>query len=301
MLTIFSTPKPFKGHSDIIQRNAIKSWTLLHPDVEVILFGDEEGAAAVCKEFGIYHEPEVRRADNGTKYLGYFFDRAQELARHKVLCYVNCDIILMSDFRKAVETVMTSHYQPSLMIGRRWDADITEPLNFSTSQWEARLRKVAKRANAQRSSTHLDYFVFSERLYYKKIPPFVIGRIGWDPWLVWHARSANAVIVDASSSVMAVHQNHDYSYHPQGEWGVGTDSHARENLRLLGGWRHRASVHTAQLKLTPGGLRKKYMPWADPTRLLLVVCYRQLWFRFLDITRPIRHPLGLRYKPRRVG
>ena len=62
MLTIFSTPKPFVGHIDIIQRNAIKSWTLLHPDVEVILFGDEEGAAEVCQEFGIRHEPEVTSA-----------------------------------------------------------------------------------------------------------------------------------------------------------------------------------------------------------------------------------------------
>jgi hypothetical protein len=43
MLTIFSTPKPFHGHSGIIQRNALKSWTLLHPDVEVILFGIEDG------------------------------------------------------------------------------------------------------------------------------------------------------------------------------------------------------------------------------------------------------------------
>jgi hypothetical protein len=31
MLTVFSTPKPFVGHSDIIRRNALKSWTLLRP------------------------------------------------------------------------------------------------------------------------------------------------------------------------------------------------------------------------------------------------------------------------------
>ena len=57
MLTIFSTPKPFNSHSDIIQRTALKSWTLLHPDVEVILFGDEEGAAEACRDLGIDHEP----------------------------------------------------------------------------------------------------------------------------------------------------------------------------------------------------------------------------------------------------
>ena len=45
MLTFFTTAKPFRGHNAIIQRNALKSWTLLRPDVEVILFGDDEGAA----------------------------------------------------------------------------------------------------------------------------------------------------------------------------------------------------------------------------------------------------------------
>src|SRR5713226_719892 len=57
MLTIFSTPKPFRGHIGITQRNALRSWTLLHPEVEIILFGDEAGAAEVCAEFGLRHEP----------------------------------------------------------------------------------------------------------------------------------------------------------------------------------------------------------------------------------------------------
>ncbi len=81
MLTVFSTPKPFHGHSGIIQRNALKSWTLLHPDVEVILFGDEDGAAETCRDLGIRHEPQVRRNENGTKYLNYIFDRAREISR----------------------------------------------------------------------------------------------------------------------------------------------------------------------------------------------------------------------------
>src|SRR5437773_1932544 len=67
MLTIFSTPKPFEGHSNVIQRNAIKSWTLLHPEVEVILFGDEEGTAEACRDLAIHHEPQVIRNEYGTK------------------------------------------------------------------------------------------------------------------------------------------------------------------------------------------------------------------------------------------
>ena len=103
MLTVFSTAKPFHGHSGIIQRNALKSWTLLHPNVEVILFGDEDGAAETCRDLGIRHEPQVRLNENGTKYLNYIFDRANEISRHGILCYANCDIMLGSDFRTSIE------------------------------------------------------------------------------------------------------------------------------------------------------------------------------------------------------
>lgn len=37
---IFYDGGAFVGHSGIIQRNALKSWKLLHPEVEVILFGE---------------------------------------------------------------------------------------------------------------------------------------------------------------------------------------------------------------------------------------------------------------------
>src|SRR5579863_2067444 len=73
MLTMFTTPKPFRGHIGVIQRNALKSWTLLHPDLEVILFGDDEGAAVVAGEFGLRHEPHVERNEFGTNRLDSMF------------------------------------------------------------------------------------------------------------------------------------------------------------------------------------------------------------------------------------
>ncbi len=91
MLTLFTTAKPFRGHDGIIQRNALKSWTLLRPSVEVILFGDEEGAAKTAEELGLRHEPQVERNEFGTKRLDTMFCRAQKIAQHDVLCYINCD------------------------------------------------------------------------------------------------------------------------------------------------------------------------------------------------------------------
>ena len=52
MLTLFTIPKAFEGHSGVIQRNAIKSWTLLQPQCEIILMGDDEGTGEAAAEMG---------------------------------------------------------------------------------------------------------------------------------------------------------------------------------------------------------------------------------------------------------
>ena len=148
MLTLFSTAKPFRGHSNVIQRNALKSWSLLGPGVEVILFGDEEGAAEVCRELGIRHEPLVLRNENGTKYLNHIFDRACEIAGHKILCYANCDIMLAPDFLAALE-VTSKTFGEFLLIGRRWDTDITAPWDFSEADWGHKLRTFALGNNCE--------------------------------------------------------------------------------------------------------------------------------------------------------
>ena len=123
MITIFTTAKAFSGHSGVIQRNALESWKRLHADAEVILFGDEAGAAEAARELGIRHVAEVERVWGGAKILPSFFDVAQRMARHELICYVNCDIVLARDFLHAVNAVDAVHGR-FLMVGRRWNVNV---------------------------------------------------------------------------------------------------------------------------------------------------------------------------------
>src|SRR5258708_16217187 len=148
MLTTFATAKPFSGHIGIIQRNTLQSWKALHPGIEIILFGADEGAVEAAKEFGLRHEPHVERNEWGTKRLDYMFARAQAIARHEMLCYTNCDIILMQDFWRAIERVRAMHGE-FLIVGRRWDTDVTEPLAFEQADWQESLRVLALRRRRQ--------------------------------------------------------------------------------------------------------------------------------------------------------
>jgi hypothetical protein len=290
MLTIFSTPKPFAGHVDVIQRNAIRSWQRLHSEVEIILVGDDAGSPEVCKELGLRHIPVVRKNAQGTKYLASVYDQAQQAARHDILCHVNCDIVLMADFLQAVQRLRAMR-ERFLMAGQRWDVEVMEPLDFERD-WETRLRQLALRTNRQRPAQWIDYFVFPKGLYYRQIPEFVIGRPGWDNWLLWYPRTAGVPVVDASRMVVAVHQNHDYGYHPEGEAGVWQGEEARENYRLYE--RKFATLEHASYLLCSDGLRRNYREWfARPCREVVAKFYR-MWFGLLNATRPVRQRLGLR-------
>src|SRR5262245_25349056 len=224
MITFFTTGKPFTGHSGIIQRNALKSWKLTAPDAEIILFGDEEGAAETAAELGIRHVAQVERAtsqsgESGPKVLRSFFDAAQKLARHEILCYSNCDIVLTEDFLPAVKKVAENRKE-FLMVGRRWDTDVRKEIPFEEPDWAERVRELARVKSDRLKGDWIDYFVFRRGFYLEKLPPLVVGRVFWDQWLVWKARSEGAALVDASDAVMAIHQNHDYGYHPAGKSGV---------------------------------------------------------------------------------
>ena len=305
MLTIFTTAKPFRGHIRIIQRNALQSWKALHPDVEIILFGDDEGAAEVAQEFRLKHEAHVERNAWGTKRLDYMFARAQAIARHEILCYINCDIILMQDFWRAVERVRAMHRE-FLMVGRRWDTDVTAPLAFAradgkTTEWEAELRGLALRSGRQCKAEWIDYFAFTSGLYGADMPPFVL-RVFWDNWLVWKALDSGKPVIDASRAVMAVHHNHDYSYHPQGKAGIWSGEEAGLNGQLAGGWRHLRTIADATEVLPPEKLKRNALRhWSTAKRyarqagrVLLNDVWHPIWFALLNLTRPIRNALRIR-------
>ena len=173
MLTIFATPKPFRGHIAVIQRNAIRSWMLLRPACEIILMGNDEGTADIAGELGLRYVPDVARTTFGTPLVSDLFNQAQQLSGNNLFCYVNSDIILMSDFMQALQRVV-DHKSRFLVVGHRWNFDIKEVLEF-TLDWEEKLRSQVKKFAALAGANAIDFFVFPRDVL-GEIPPFAIGR-----------------------------------------------------------------------------------------------------------------------------
>ncbi len=292
MLTLFACPKPFRDHIAVIQRNAITSWTLLRPRPEIILFGDEEGTAQVAAELGLRHVLQVSRNEFGTPLLDDVFGKARELASFGLVCYVNADIILLQDLMTAVERVRRWRSR-FLMVGQRWDLDISQPWDFSPLDWPEQLKGLAFRAGRQRPPGWMDYFLFRKDLAVDLVP-LAIGRTDWDRWLVWHARDLKAPVVDASPVVMAIHQNHDYSHHPQGKEWVWGGEEAQRNRALISGWWRHYTAGDATHRLSSTGIERNFGRWVVKFSRAAHYTGSHLWFAFLDFTRPVRHRLGLR-------
>src|SRR3989304_8414942 len=99
MITIFSTPRPFIGEFDRIQRDAIRSWTLLEQRCQIILVNDEEDTTKdVAKELGVELIDSYSSNEYGTPLLDDVFKQVKAKARYDVLAHVNTDILLFPDF-----------------------------------------------------------------------------------------------------------------------------------------------------------------------------------------------------------
>ena len=231
MLTLFACPKPFTDPQiRLIQRNALASWLTLTPQAEVILFGDEEGIADTCREFGVRHVPKVERNALATPLLNDVFHCAEKMATGPLLCYVNADIILMSDFTDAIRLCERNH-GAWMMGGRPWDLNIQHRLVIADN-WQAKLGEAARANGVLRWAGACDYFVFTKGLW-GNLPPMALGRSYFDLALLYLARKSGAALIDATEFVTAVHQSHAYAPHLSGEGYTGNPE-AMENVRLAG-------------------------------------------------------------------
>jgi len=180
------------------------------------------------------------------------------------------------------------------MVGRRWDTDVTEPIRFEQADWKEMLRGRARTQGQQRNGDWIDYFTFPKDFYLGKLPELVIGRVHWDQWLVWKALAMGAPVVDASEAVMAVHQNHDYGYHPAGKMGVWTDAMSQRNFRLAGGRWHLRTIDDATRLLGPHGIRVNPDRTRRAARRFFRTAKDAVWMTAMDWTRPLRSAVGLR-------
>lgn len=288
MLTIFAIPKAFKGHTGIIQHNAIESWTKLEPRPEIILLGSDQGTAEVARGFGVQHLPNVATSNHGTPLLSDLFRQAEAAAHSSWMCYVNADIILLSDFLRSVETVQQK-VPKALLVSKRINLDVSERLNFD-SQWEEAIKLRSKISGKEEHYTGIDVFVFPKGLY-PPIPDFAIGRLWFDHWLIKAVREQNLPVVDASLVAPVLHQNHNYDHVAGGKEQVWRGEEAERNSQLYGEGKNSYTLLDVTHEITPGGAIRR-VRFRKPIRKLK----QFVWNLFVHRTAGVRESIRLRRK-----
>jgi hypothetical protein len=257
MITLFTTAKPFAGQAAVSQYNTLACWRRLVPQGEVLLIGEEAGAAEVCRELGVRLVKDVERSDAGTPLLRAVFSVAERNAAFPLLLYANADILFAGRLPQAA-AALSAWRRPFLLTGRRWDTEIRERLDFSPPDWEQRLLETAKVRGKPGIKSALDYFLFPKGGWggaegFAEFPPLAIGRSAWDNWLVFWARARRMDVINGSDFILAIHQNHDYSHHPQGAYGVLTGGEAKRNFMLASYERYLYNTPDATHRIRPDG------------------------------------------------
>jgi hypothetical protein len=265
MITLFSAPKAFNDpHISLIQRNAVRSWLALDGQVEVLLMGDEPGLKEAARGLGVRLIPITERAESGAPKISALFAAAHREARHANLCYLNADIILLDNFLRGVER-SAERLKSFLLVGQRWDVKIEVDL-FSGGDWQDTLHSIMQDGAELHPPMGSDYFVFP-RDQFTGIPDFVLGRAGWDNWMIYQGRHLKIPVIDATRAITVVHQEHDYAHLPGGE------PHYRHpesglNVTLAGGMETMFRLRDADWILSDERLRRKSLPeWEWPRKL----------------------------------
>jgi hypothetical protein len=159
---------------------------------------------------------------------------------------------------RAVELVACRKHQ-FLMVGQRWDVDLKEPLDFN-SDWENWLQTYIVEHAQLHPITGIDYFVFRRGLW-KEIPPFAIGRTAWDNWLIYEARVQSVPVIDATQSIIIIHQNHNYAHIRHSIKGELNGPEIERNVVLAGGRQNIFTLQDVTWLLSKRGLRPALTPW----------------------------------------
>ena len=125
-----------------------------------------------------------------------------------MLCFANADIVLRQDLFAAAGK-LAGRFRSFLAVGESWDAALEHRLEFGGA-WESDVAAALAGAR-RRGAGALDFFLFTDDLL-RELPPFAIGRVGFDNWLVWRAAAEGGAVVDVTGAVRPLHQRHGYGH-----------------------------------------------------------------------------------------
>lgn len=254
-LTFLSSPKAWTGVAAHHQEFAVRNWLSLHPDNEVILYGDAPGTREACQRLGVPHVPEIAATPKGIPYFCAIVGHAAQHARYDVQVYLNCDIMLRQDFLVTVGRITLPLF---LIIGQRIDLPEGEPRRLEQVEdntWFGNLARTGKLI--LHPPVGSDYFVFRRGMW-TGLPIITIGRGAYDNALIAWCLLHGIPVVDATLAATVLHQFHAYGHVGGGQQEVFMGQEAKDNLDLCTQFGFNTTLEDATLMLNGTKLTSSY-------------------------------------------
>ena len=222
--------QPGKEH---IFRNTLRNWARLRPLVLPVLYNDNLNSywVEVARASGWHVLPVPKRYKNTIPILRHMFLNATYQFTAAFYGYANADVLFDESLIYTLWSVTCNDsIKRPFVIGRRSNYNVKrEKQLFEPSD----VRRTAKRHETRLFiSDAQDYFITARYAFpWHSIPDFVIGRIGYDNWLVSTAlANKNTAVIDATNTILCLHQSGD-----DGDFaGFGAKKYVRLNLDLAG-------------------------------------------------------------------
>ena len=207
------------------ERNAVASWALLAGDVApggfcILALFEQEARydPVVCATPHTKCVALPHCADAATGVLTVDCMAREALARGAQLLgvpqfsavLVNSDVIFTQSLTHTLIVARAEFGQQFVLVGRRLDAPVTEMIADGTPP-ERMVRDALEimRTHGEKHSVFgFDYFVFPALSFPRSFPPFLVGRYRWDNVLALELLASGLPFVDATESVVCIHQGY---------------------------------------------------------------------------------------------
>ncbi|KAK3611769.1 hypothetical protein CHS0354_014120 [Potamilus streckersoni] len=208
LFTSFKTDHAMDSEKALVYNSTMYNWQTLRPRVQLIFFTLENSTANKVQFIYWNIVTLSPNSKTGIPIIKDMYVQANKLYNTSWYGYFNGDILLTEDILETLEYVSSvSDNFPNasiLIIGRRINV-----LNV-TSEEVRKINGVKESARSRGSLYEIDaedYFITNRLFPWTKIPGFVIGRAGYDNWIVGHARcNFRTIVIDATETLTAVHQ-----------------------------------------------------------------------------------------------
>jgi len=247
IVTMFTTIRDRECRKTIHSR-LIKNWAALSPHLDPVLFvpfTEYNNSWISTARSNNWKVRILYALRHNLPVLTAMFKEILASTTTPFIGYANADILfdtsLITTLRYLSRRINVTN-EMILIVGRRRNVDIDKVHlgsgdNLTKISQMDNIRLFIKRAQ--------DYFIISRRgLPWNKIPDFVVGRNGYDNWLVTKAQDWNITLIDTSNTVLALHQSGIDGF--QSGWRTVPDETRNLNKMLVEGFNYsRGSIALA--------------------------------------------------------